>query len=186
MQWNPHFRLQGKHSFLSASKYSWIRYSDEKLEEVFANSLAAQKGTELHAFASEAIRLGIKLPRSSKTLNNYVNDAIGFKMESEQVLYYSDNAFGTPDAISFKKNMLRVHDLKTGVTPANMDQLMIYVAFFCLEYGMKPGDISIELRIYQNDEILTYIPETEEIIHIMSRIVTFDKKIDAMKLEALG
>lgn len=186
MLWNQHFRLHGKHAFLSASKYAWIRYSDEKLEEVFAKSMSAQKGTELHAFASEAIRLGIKLPRSSKTLNMYVNDAIGFKMNPEQVLYFSDNAFGTADAISFRKNLLRIHDLKNGVTPANMDQLMIYASFFCLEYGFKPGEIDISLRVYQNDAVLEHFPETSEIIHIMDKIVAFDKRIDAMRLEAQG
>lgn len=186
MQWNPHFRIQGKHAFLSASKYAWIRYSEDKLVEVFEKSLAAQKGTELHAFASEAIRLGIKLPRSSKTLNMYVNDAIGFKMTPEQVLYYSDNAFGTADTISFRKNLLRIHDLKTGVTPANMDQLLIYVGFFCLEYQIRPGDIDIELRVYQNDEVITLVPETLDIINIMDKIVAFDKRIEQMKIEALG
>lgn len=191
MQWNDHFRLQGKHAFLSASKYSWLRYSEDKLVETFAKSMAAAKGTELHAFASNAIRLGIKLPRGNKTLNRYVNDAIGFQMIPEQVLYFSDNAFGTADAVLFKQTprgekpyILRIHDLKTGVTPSNMDQLLIYTAFFCLEYRFKPSELDIELRIYQNDEVISYIPDPVEIINIMDKVVAFDKRIEMMKLEA--
>lgn len=186
MQWNLHSRIQGRHAFLSASKYAWLRYSDEKLEEVFSKSMSAAKGTELHAFASEAIRLGIKLPRSSKTLNMYVNDAIGFKMTPEQVLYYSDNAFGTADAISFRKNLLRIHDLKNGISPSSMDQLMVYTALFCHEYMFKPGEIEVELRIYQNDEVVSFVPETSDIIQVMDKMVAFDKKIEQMKQEALG
>lgn len=183
MQWNQHYKLQGKHAFLSASKYAWLRYSDEKLDETFTKAIMAARGTRLHAFAAEAISLGEKLPRTSKTLNMYVNDAIGFKMTPEQVLYYSDNAFGTADTVSFKKDLLRIHDLKTGESPANMDQLKIYSAFFCLEYGFKPGSIGMELRIYQNDAVLVETPDTFDIIQIMDKIVAFDKRIEMMKLE---
>jgi hypothetical protein len=132
-------------------------------------------GSRLHAWAKETIDLGIKQPRSNKTLCAYVNDAIGFKMSTEVVLYYSDRFFGTADAISFNRNMLRIHDLKTGVTPAKMEQLMVYAALFCLEYGYKPRDIQMELRIYQNDEILYHEPTAEEIVPIMQQIVHLDK-----------
>lgn len=186
MRFNDHSRLTGKHAFLSASQYAWTNYTPEKLEDRYRTSLAAMKGTELHNFAAEAIRLGIKLPRTSKTLNMYVNDAIGFRMDPEVVLHYSDNAFGTADAISFKKNLLRISDLKTGVTPASMRQLEIYVAFFCLEYQVKPAEIGIELRIYQNDEIEIYEPDLEDIMQIMGTVVAFDKKIDLLKLEAIS
>jgi hypothetical protein len=111
----------------------------------------------------------------------YVNDAIGFKMRPEQVLYYSPNCFGTTDAISFKKKFLRIHDLKTGVNPASLHQLEIYASLFCLEYGIKPGDIDIELRIYQNDDILIGNPTAEDIVPIMDKIITFDKIIDRIK-----
>lgn len=186
MLFNQHSDLVGRHAFLSASKYHWIRYSDEKLEEVFSNAMTAQLGTQLHEFASEAIRLGIKLPRTQKTLNMYVNDAIGFRMTPEQILYYSDNAFGTCDAISFRRNTLRIHDLKNGVTPSKMDQLMVYAAFFCLEYRFKPAEIETELRIYQNDDVEVYIPDVDEITHIMDKIITFDRRIELMKAEALA
>ena len=141
------------------------------------------KGTELHEFAANAIRLGIKLPKSKKTLNMYVNDAIGFNMTPEQPLYYSDNCFGTADSICFRDNLLRIHDLKTGATPTHMEQLMIYTALFCLEYKMKPGNIGIELRIYQNDEILYHQPTAEDIAPIIDKIITFDKIISKLKIE---
>ena len=183
MDFNRHSHLEGMHAYLSASKYHWIRYSEEKLIDNFLNMRAARRGTELHNLASELIRLGVKLPNNKQTLNHYVNDAIGYRMTPEQTLVYSENAFGTADAISFRKNKLRIHDLKTGITKASPEQLDIYAAFFCLEYGVKPFDIEIELRIYQNDECLVFDPERDDIFHIMDRIVTFDKLIDKVKLE---
>ena len=113
----------------------------------------------------------------------YVNDAIGFRMIPEQILFYSDNCFGTADAISFRNNSLRIHDLKTGATPAKMEQLMIYTALFCLEYKYKPSEIDIELRIYQNDDFTYFNPTPEHIVPIMDKIVTFDKIIDRIKYE---
>lgn len=181
MKFNQHYSLEGCHAFLGASKYHWINYDEEKLDESYKKFLAVQRGTELHDFARQAIELGIKLQKSKKTLNMYVNDAIGYKMTPEQVLYYSDNCFGTADAISFKKNLLRIHDLKTGVIPAHMEQLEVYAALFCLEYGMNPAKIDMELRIYQNDEIVIFEPTVEDIAPIIDKIITFDKRINALK-----
>lgn len=178
MNFNEHSKLKGCHAFLSASSYHWLNYSDEKLITTYSNLLAKQRGTELHEFAAKAIELGIKLPKSKKTLNMYVNDAIGFRMKPEQILYYSDYCFGTADAISFKNNFLRIHDLKTGVTPVKMEQLLIYAALFCLEYRVKPSTIDIELRIYQNDDYEYFNPTAEDIVPIMDKIVTFDKLIN--------
>ena len=185
MNFNAHSSLEGQHAFLGASKYHWINYSEEKLAQTYINFLATQRGTELHAFAAECIRLGIKLPKTKQTLNLYVNDAIGFKMTPEQPLVYSENAFGTADSISFKHNKLRIHDLKTGTTPASMKQLQIYAALFCLEYNFKPRDISMELRIYQNDEALIFEPEAEDILPIIDKIILFDKTINSIKEEEL-
>ena len=187
MNWNSHSGLEGTHAFLSASSYHWLNYTDEKLISVFTNKLAAQRGTELHEFASTAIKLRQRLPRSNKALNAFVNDAIGYGMDSELILYYSMNCYGTADAIYFGKQrgsdrlILRIHDLKTGETPAKMDQLMVYTALFCLEYGIKPGDIDIELRIYQGIEILYYSPKPEEVLPIMDTIIRFDKLINDIK-----
>lgn len=181
MTWNEHSNLEGSHAFLGASKYHWINYDIPKLTDSFNNFLAASEGTETHDFAARCIKRGQKLPKSPKTLNQFVNDAIGFKMSAERVLYYSGNCYGTADAISFRDGVLRIHDLKTGAIPAHMEQLMIYAALFCLEYKMKPEKIDIELRIYQSDEINAYTPLPEEITSIMEKIVEFDKVINDIK-----
>lgn len=185
MNFNKHFNLEGKHAFLSPSKYHWINYDDEKLIAAYCNFRAAQKGTELHDFARRCIELGIKLPNSRKTLNMYVNDAIGYKMIPEQPLYYSDNCFGTADTIAFKKNFLRIHDYKSGVIPAHMEQLRIYDALFCLEYEIDPFSIESELRIYQSDDILIENPDRSVIKQIMDVIVLSDKRLSMLQDEGV-
>ena len=181
MNFNDHSKLVGMHAFLGASKYHWVNYDEQKVAEVYANAQAVQRGTMLHDFAAQCIRLGQKLPKSPKTLNSYVNDAVGFKMTPEQVLYYSDNSFGTADTISFRDDMLRIHDLKTGAVPAHIEQLEIYAALFCLEYRKKPADIGIELRIYQNNDIVTAIPKPDVISEIADKIIAFDKVINKLR-----
>lgn len=189
MKFNDHKNLEGFHAFLGASKYHWINYDPEKLADSYRKYKATLQGTMLHEFAAQAIKLGIKVRNTKTTLNMYINDAIGFKMTPEQVLFYSENCFGTADSISFRKNpktgrsMLRIHDLKTGVTPAHMEQLLIYAALFCLEYKVKPSEIDIELRIYQSDEIIVMNPTAEDIVPIMDKIVTSDKIIARIKQE---
>lgn len=181
MNFLKHSNLEGQHAFLGASKYHWINYDENKVAESYSKFLATQRGTILHDFAAQCIRLGQKLPKSRKTLNMYVNDAIGYKMTPEQVLYYSDNCFGTADSICFKNNLLRIHDLKTGIILAHMEQLEIYAALFCLEYKIKPGDIDMELRLYQSDEVLYHKPTVEDIAPIMDKIITFDKIINRIR-----
>ena len=183
MIWNNHSKLEGQHAFLGASKYHWINYDSEKIAVAYMKFLATQKGTELHALASDLIKHKVKLPKSKKTFNMYVNDAIGYGMKPEQVLYYSMNAFGTADSIIFKNGLLRIHDLKTGTTPTSEHQLEIYAALFCLEYNQKPNEIDMELRIYQNDEVRVYLPDPDSIFHIMDKIIIFDKKIEELKAE---
>lgn len=183
MNFNRHSDLEGKHAFLSASKYHWINYDNEKLALMFQNYMAAQRGTELHEHAKRCIQLGTKLMKSKKTLNMFVNDAIGFQMTPEQPLYYSPNCFGTADAICFRNNVLRIHDLKTGVTATHIEQLLIYAALFCLEYDVKPMDIQIVLRIYQNDEVYEESPDPELIQEIMDKIVYFDKELSRLQGE---
>ena len=139
---------------------------------------AAEKGTLIHEWAKSTIDLGIKQPRSKKTIYAYVNDAIGFQMSTEVVLFYSPYFFGTADSISFRNNFLRIHDLKTGVTPVHMEQLLIYAALFCLEYKVKPGEIQIECRIYQNDDILVTNPTAEDIGPIIDKIVHLNKLLE--------
>lgn len=179
MIWNKHSDLEGLHAIMSASQYHWLSYDDDKWRTVLAHNQAKEYGTRLHEFASEAIKLRKRLRKTKETLNLFVNDAIGYKMESEQVLFYSRYCFGTADAISFneRENMLRIHDLKTGETKASMKQLMIYAAIFCLEYNHNPEDIKIELRIYQYDDVVCYIPDPSEIREKMDKIINDDKVV---------
>lgn len=183
MRFNKHSHLEGKHAFLSPSQYHWVNYTDEKLYSRYLNHLASEKGTRLHAFAKDCIELGIKLPKNKTTLNMYVNDAIGYKLTPEQPLYFSENCFGTADAIGFRKNTLRIHDLKTGVTPASMTQLEVYSAIFCLEYDVNPNEIEIELRIYQNDEVIVSNPKVDTILPIIDKIIYFDKYLREIQEE---
>lgn len=191
MNWNTHSDLIGKHAFLSASKYHWLNYNEEKLQATYSNYMAVQRGTELHEFADEMIQIGNKyglrlLEANStlaKTVAMYVNDAIGFRMHTEQVLYYSDNAFGTCDAICFDNNFLRIHDLKTGVQPANIAQLHIYTALFCLQENVRPRDIGCELRIYQNGDVFVNNPTVDEIVPIMDKIIWADKILTKRQIE---
>lgn len=183
MKFNSHFNLEGLHAPFSPSQSSWLRYDDDKVMEVYINRKSAKMGTRLHAWAKETIDLGMKQPRSKKTIYSYINDAIGYKMSTEVVLYYSERFFGTADAISFRNKTLRIHDLKTGKIPASMEQLEIYAALFCLEYKVRPGDIDIELRIYQNDEIFYHNPTAEEIAPIMDKIIQFDKILEKLDEE---
>ena len=183
MNFEKHLNLEGPHAPFSPSQSSWLRYDDEKALEVYANRKASEIGTKLHQWAKDTIDLGIKQPRSKKTLYAYVNDAIGFKMSTEVILFYSKRFFGTADSISFRNGVLRIHDLKTGKIPAHMEQLEIYAALFCLEYKVKPGDIEMELRIYQNDEILYHNPTAEDILPIMDKIVHLNKLLEKMDNE---
>lgn len=190
MRWNRHSRLVGAHAFLGASKHSWLSYDEDKLTETYYSYLATARGTKLHAIAAELIENRIKLPPTTATLNRYVNDAIGFRMKPEQLLYYSDNCFGTADTISYSEadQFLRIHDLKTGNTPVsdkygNLPQLEIYAALFFLEYDLDLNETDIELRVYQNDDIIIENPGIEQIAPIMDKIIAFDKLIESIKRE---
>ena len=194
MKYNEHSDLSGQHAFLGASQHSWLNYSKEQLEDRWKSEKAKQEGTELHALAEQLIRKKRKL-RGTDTLSTYVNDAIGYGMTPELVLFYSYNCFGTADAIKYdeRKKLLRIHDLKTGARPVYrinketdeiiLDQLRIYASLFCLEYDIEPSNIEIELRVYQNNEIFTDIPKPEDINLIMEKIISFDKLIDWIKIE---
>ena len=187
-QWEDDYRLRklakDAHAFLSPSKCAWLNYDEGKMLEVFNNFEAAKRGTELHAWAAKTIELGIKQQNSKKTLCAYVNDAIKYGMDTERLLYYSPYCFGTADAICWneKQKMLRIHDLKTGTTPAHMEQLLIYAAIFCLQYRdqIPPlGSFGIELRIYQLDNVIIYQPEPEEVSMVMAKITAATKMLEA-------
>ena len=152
--------------------------------------MAAKDGTKKHELAALLISEKEPLPDIKRTLNMYVNDAIDLNMRPEQKLYYSDNAFGTADAISFDEDRgyLRIHDLKTGVTPVTdklgrLPQLEVYAAYFLLEYDYDLKETEIELRVYQNDDIIIEHPYVDDIAPIMDKIVYFDKLIEQIKRE---
>ncbi len=183
MIFNRHLNLEGFHAPFSPSQPNWLRYDDEKALDVYTNRKASEMGTRLHEWAKKTIDLGLKQPRSKKTIYSYVNDAIGFKMDTEVVLFYSERFFGTADSISFRNGLLRIHDLKTGKLPVHIEQLEVYAALFCLEYKIKPSDIDMELRIYQNDEILYHNPTAEDILPIMDKIVHLNKILEKLDEE---
>jgi len=187
MIFNQHSELRDQHAPVSPSRYHWINYDDEKIDKMLRAGNAAVRGTQLHNLASECIRLGVKL-QGRNTIAMYVNDAIGYGMVPEQILFYSYDCFGTADAIRFfeKKNLLRIHDLKTGVSPASHHQLEVYAALFCLEYDHKPMNITIEMRIYQNGEAKIWLADPDVITHIMDRIVMISARSEELRREMLS
>lgn len=210
MRWNDHSREvpKGAHAFLSPSQYQWTEYDEEKLFNRMKNYYSQAIGTSLHALAEDLIKKHLKLRKNDTNLvllhllddkipryaididaifenfRTYVNDSIGFGMSPEVNLFYSKFCFGTADAIRFEDNRLMIFDLKTGQYPASLRQLEVYAALFCLEYDVKPGDIDIELRVYQNNDILCGLPAAEDILPIMDTIIRFDKLINKVKEEA--
>jgi hypothetical protein len=189
MRFNRHSAIEGKHSFLAPSSPAWLRYDDQKLERRFVEHLAHLRGVEEHAFAASAIKLGHRMEEAPKTINMYVNDCIGWRMKPEVQLYWSDFCFGQADAIGFVESQLklRVSDLKTGKTPANMDQLVSYAALFCLEYEYpKPWELDIELRIYQSNKIKLHVPDGDEVFRAMDRILTGTRLLEQIRAEQLS
>jgi hypothetical protein len=182
VRFNRHLNLQGEHAFLSPSQYHWVNYTPDRLAERWTTARAAAYGTAQHAYAHEQIIAG-RLSSHIGTLGMYINDAIEFKMVTEQVLFYSENCFGTADAISFRYKTLRIFDLKTGIIPASVHQLEVYAALFCLEYEKSPYDIEIELRIYQENEISIFDADPDDIAFIMDKIEAFDAQINQLRLE---
>lgn len=189
-------KFKGTHAKLNASNSSWRRY---KTEEQFYNKYVADYaqdlGTAVHNLSEDLINFKIKVNKNDKhllmyaiakagipknaydldfifpTFAMYVNDAIGYRMTAEKVIGYSEVAYGTSDAISLKDGLLRIHDLKTGHSPAHMDQLITYAAFYCLNNDIKPESIKFELTLYQAGDKLTYIPTSEEVAEAMQETV---------------
>lgn len=183
MTFKQHYNLKDRHAFLSPSKYSWVNYDDEKLDNYYIKWHAKELGTRFHVFAKQAIELGVKMPTENWTLYMYINDCIDYNLTPEQPLYYSENAFGTADAIGFdeENKILYIFDLKTGATKASMTQLYIYDALFCLEYNIDPFDITMQNRIYQSNSVSGDIASPDVVRDIMDKIIIFDKRIEFIK-----
>lgn len=188
MRFNDHLRFEGAHALLSPSSAHWVNYDDDRLVSFVHSHMAARRGTQLHALAKDLIDLGVKLPDTEQTLNKYVNDCIGFRMTTEQMLWYSTSIFGTADAIKYsdRTKKLQIFDLKTGLTETKFLQLLIYAALFCLEYGKNPVDIDIELRIYQNDQVRIEQANPIDVSTIMSRIVYVNRLVTDYREEVNG
>lgn len=173
----------GSHAFLSPSSYAWFNYDDDKLLKTYISKLASARGTYIHDLASRLIKTRTRLPDTKDTLNQFVNDSISFKMESERKLWYSKFCFGTADAIWADYEHLKIFDLKTGKTKASFMQLKIYAALFFLEYS--PYKISnmkdIELRIYQDNNFRVEKPEIDDIVPVMDKIVHFSKLLEMLE-----
>lgn len=212
MIFNKHSELEGRHAILSPSKHYWLNYDDEGLMKNYISSFATDIGTLVHEYASDRIRFRLPIDIENEEAKNsllvfllkngipfrvidldrlfynlvpYVNDAIGYKMDSEIKLKYSDLCFGTADAIGVRRNWLRIHDLKTGISPASMDQLLCYAGLFFLEYkrDYRPQTMKVELRIYQNQEILINSPTSEEIKTVMDKIIHGDAVLSKKLME---
>lgn len=213
MIWNEHSELRGKHATFAPSNPSFLNYaldgenSDEVIFQRFASQYAAQIGTIVHDFAEERILYNQKLHKTNKSdllikllksgippivinmdyiysnLIPYVNDSISFRMDPEIPLKYSDDCFGTVDAICYRDKELIIHDLKTGKTLVHMDQLLSYAALFFLEYKASPETTTTILRIYQSSDILEDRPEPERIRAAMNQMIALDKKVKKWKAE---
>ena len=215
MIWIDHSRdfPKGSHTVFSPSKSGWM--NDETEDDVlkrFSSDVAAKVGTEVHDEACECILTKTKYTEKeavkaitkrlvlanisryafdaeflANNFVNFVNDALGYGMQPEQALVYSEWCAGTTDAISFDetKKLLRIHDLKTGVLPAKFEQLQGYAALFFLEYGnilgANPSNTQIELRIYQGGEIQEQYPTAEDIVRIMDSNIWHTKVMQSIK-----
>lgn len=184
MHFKQHSNLAGQHALLSPSQYHWINYTDDKLSHRFNSIRASMLGVEQHRYAAEEIKLGRIQEDDNTTISMYINDCIRFRMSPEVILYYSDNCFGTADAIVYRYNKLRISDLKTGVTKASEHQLEVYAAIFCLEYEIDPYSLdAIQLRVYQDNECRIYDSDPKYIWYIMNKIIVFDEQINLLRME---
>lgn len=183
MRFLPHPELEGRHAFLAPSKPHWVNYSEEKIERMYTSSQAAARGDRRHQLARDLIRERERLPDEEKTLNMYVNDAIGYRMTPEVPLVATQFAFGTADTIAFRELCLRISDLKTGSHPVKITQLEIYAAYFCIEYEFRPWDIQMILSIYQNNSVQIYEADPDVIFHHMEKAIFFSKKLAELRQE---
>lgn len=207
MIFNEHLEIpDGAHALFGASQHAWVRYSEEKALDKYYKTFVPSMGTVLHAYAAlrienrtkmnfheknavltELLKSGIpseiiNIDTIMANLVPYVNDSIGFHLQPEVRLKFSDIFFGTADAINYfdRKKLLRIHDYKSGEIIASMEQLEVYAALFFMEYNyINVRDTDIELRIYQNGEIMVGHPEKSKIVEIMEQMKRIEKIINS-------
>lgn len=156
-------------------------------QEIESHIYQKYKDDDHREFGLKLIRHLNYIPKEVyETVKHYINDAIAYKMDVEWPLVYCDYVFGTADSIIFdeKEKLLRIHDLKTGSHEANMEQLEIYAALFCLEYAIKPSEIRMELRLYQLDGIVIHEPTVADILPHIDSILTIDKIANSVERES--
>lgn len=175
------------HDFAAAQidlghRYSSVREIIKDIETyIYCKYMYLSNDLTVGDYAKRLISSLNTLPREVfETVKFYINDGVGFKMNVEQALVYSEHIFGHADTICFRNNVLHIHDLKTGANTAHMEQLKVYAALFCLEYNIKPYDITIILRIYQSGEFEEVViePHTEnyeELIAIIDKVISSEK-----------
>ena len=157
------------------------------IEEFMFNKYYIEKYDSLSSEGSRVMLCFKKLikqyPEMLNCVKSYVNDTIGYKMHPEVVLYFSDDLFGTSDALIFNKKdkLLRIHDLKTGATLAHVEQLMGYAALFCLEQHIDPMSINYELCIYQGNDILVATPDGSDVKPFYDWYVEADEALREFK-----
>lgn len=203
MRWNDHSNLKNTHALFSPSTGGWEKYDQDRLQERYYTSFATTIGTAIHDEAMWHINKKILVKATAKgelklslyknpsipddiidvldfdpifkNYMAYVNDAIGYRMDAEVILYSNDLCYGTTDAISYSNDFLRIHDLKTGVTPAHMEQLFKYAALFCHEYKTDPHKIDMEFRIYQLNDIIVANPTGDDIMPFIDQVTQINK-----------
>lgn len=177
------------HEFASSQiqlrhRFTNIKNLKTNLESYIFRKFLNDETNEISDFGKKMINNLQYLPKESlETIKSYINDGIGFRMTTEQPLYFSDYFFGTADTICYRDKFLRIHDLKSGSTVAHIEQLLIYAALFCIEYKIQPEEIETELRIYQNGEVLCNNPDPDEVRLIMDKIIFSDNMLQKLEKE---
>lgn len=171
------------HAIMSPSQNAWLNYDEAKLYKLFHQKNIKALGSRLHEFVKEAISLKRRLA-GNDSISCFTNDCIKHNMVPEYFIFYSENAFGTADAIYYSKTegVLKIFDLKTGMNKASFKQLELYACYFLLSMDIKPI-IKIILRIYQFNEIFEFQPKQKDLEDLMNRIVWIDNLLNSFKLE---
>ena len=182
MSWGRYSKLKGQHALLSPSNYHWINYDKEKLLKVLYNQKMKERGTKLHEFASEAINLK-RYQAGNDNVSQFVNDCIDMKMHSEEVVYATEYAFGTADAINEVNDVIYIFDLKTGEHKAKFTQLYLYAAFYCIMNDINPISKKYVFRIYQYEEYEQLEGDPLEVKRLMELTIEDSDVVKAIEEE---